>query len=184
MTGSSRTWVGVYPPESKPMPDLNVILSGLAYALLTGIFNAIFAHKSAINSWAETNPRLAGVLKITRALGLDPMHLWAAGALIVKGRLPKVQTDPPEDADDTVHFGPPGPLLVLLLVAFAWPSEACSSVPLTTKRCDFQNPEYSAHVALCRKRIEADCLLNEDATPRVDCPALVECEAWRKEQCK
>lgn len=60
----------------------------------------------------------------------------------------------------------------------------CSSIPITDKRCSFDNPEYSAHVAVCRQRIETTCLLEQDGTPDSQCPALVECEQWRKEQCR
>jgi hypothetical protein len=82
---------------------------------------------------------------------------------------------------------PPGPLALLLLagaVALSMISTACSASPLTSKRCDFTNPEYTAHVATCRREIEDSCLLNADSTPREDCTALVECERWRKEQCQ
>lgn len=60
----------------------------------------------------------------------------------------------------------------------------CSSLPLTSKRCDFTNPEYSAHVAKCRHDIEATCLLDEDNRPRKDCPALVVCQEWRTKECQ
>jgi hypothetical protein len=60
----------------------------------------------------------------------------------------------------------------------------CSSVPVTSKRCSFDNPAYSLRVAECRQRIEAECLLEEDGTPVKSCPALVECETWREEQCR
>lgn len=60
---------------------------------------------------------------------------------------------------------------------------ACSSAPLTNKRCDFQNPDYSLHVAQCRQQIESTCLLEPDGSPSRTCPALVECEAWRTREC-
>ncbi len=61
---------------------------------------------------------------------------------------------------------------------------ACSAAPLTSKRCDFTNPTYSAHVASCRQEIAETCLLNEDETPRADCPALVKCQTWREKECR
>jgi hypothetical protein len=79
--------------------DWNVILTGLLYAALTGAFNLLFAHKSQINAWCEANPKLAAALKVSRAIGLDPQHLWAALALAVKKKLPKVQTEEPKDKD-------------------------------------------------------------------------------------
>jgi len=78
-----------------PTFDWNIVLTGLLYAALTGVFNLLFAHKSQINAWAEAHPKLAALMKITRAVGLDPQHLWAALALLVKKRLPAVQTEPP-----------------------------------------------------------------------------------------
>ncbi len=163
------------------MPELNwnAMLAALAYAALTGIFNLIFANKSQINAWCEANPRLAAALKITRALGLDPQHLWAALALVVKKRLPAVQTETLDEAPKS-RAVPPLMLIMLCLLA----AVGCSSLPITSKRCSFDNPEFSAQVAMCRSEIERTCLLNDDETPRADCPALVKCEAWRKEQCR
>jgi hypothetical protein len=60
----------------------------------------------------------------------------------------------------------------------------CASLPITSKRCDFQNPEYAAHVALCRRDIEAECLLDPDGSPVASCPALQRCEAWRVKECQ
>ncbi len=85
---------------------------------------------------------------------------------------------------------PPGGGAVLLallcgaLVGSPLLLAACGSPVLTTKRCSFQNPAYSLHVAECRQRIEAECLLNPDNTPVDSCPALRECEKWRREQCQ
>lgn len=61
---------------------------------------------------------------------------------------------------------------------------ACSSVPLTNKRCSFDNPSYALEVARCRREIVETCSLNSDGTPREDCPALLRCESWRKKECE
>lgn len=52
------------------------------------------------------------------------------------------------------------------------------------KRCNFANPSYAAKVAECRQEIAETCLLEQDGTPRRDCPALVKCEAWKAKECK
>lgn len=144
----------------------NVILSGLAYALLTGIFNAIFAHKSQINEWAAKNPRLAGVMKITRAIGLDPQHLWAAAALIVKGKLPKVQTEPVVDVDSTSRIGP---LLTLVFLATAIHQQGCAakSLPCDESKLRAVDAEYLIEVG-------KQCLQYASAA---ECPALPELRA-------
>lgn len=150
-----------------PTIDWPVILSGLLYALITGIFNAIFAHKSQINAWAEANPRLAGLLKITRAIGLDPAHLWAAGALIVKGRLPKVQTEPVDDKlDDTTHFGP---VALLLFLGLSVHQQGCASKPLP---CD--ESKLRAIDAAYLIEVGKHCLQYSSAA---ECPDLPELRA-------
>jgi hypothetical protein len=112
-----------------PVINWNVILSGLLFAALTGIFNLILGHKSQVEAWAESNPKLAAILKFTRALGFDPWNLIAAISLIVQKKLPEAQksdsviaqteqkkADAKLDADETVRVVPAGPLLVLLFV--------------------------------------------------------------------
>ncbi len=97
-----------------PTIDWPVIISGLLYAALTGILNLIFARKSQIADWAEQNPRLAAVMKFTRAIGLDPWALLAAFQLAVSKKLPDAQKNidnskkgPPSDPDTTVSLMPP-----------------------------------------------------------------------------
>jgi hypothetical protein len=109
--------------------------------------------------------------------------LLAAGGKLLGLALPEVGKKKPESdqLDDTQHFGP---LLVLLFLALAVHQQGCSSVPITNKRCSFDNLEYSAHVATCRREIEVECLLTDDGTPLPSCPAFMKCEAWRKEQCE
>jgi len=152
------------------MLDINTLLAAFAYAVLTGVFNLIFANKSQINEWAAANPRLAGLLKITRALGLDPQHLWAAGALIVKGRLPKVQTDPvAEKTDDTVRIIPGGPLLVLLFLAFAVHQQGCAA-PLPIA------PDVCSKVSLGTIVAGCDARANECVPGDTTCPLYLECK--------
>jgi hypothetical protein len=74
-----------------PTLDWNTILAALGYAALTGIFNLIFARKSQIEAWAESRPRLAAILKLTRSLGFDPWNALSALSLMFKSKLPEIQ---------------------------------------------------------------------------------------------
>jgi hypothetical protein len=56
--------------------------------LALGVVSLVLSHKSQIDAWAEKNPRLAGVMKLLRGLGLDPWLVVQSLSLIVKGRLP------------------------------------------------------------------------------------------------
>jgi hypothetical protein len=62
----------------------------LPYALwlTAGLLSLLLANKSQVDGWAEKNPRLAGLMKLTRSLGLDPWMLVQALSLLVKARLP------------------------------------------------------------------------------------------------
>jgi hypothetical protein len=127
-----------------PTLDWNIILTGLLYAALTGIFNLALGHKSQVEAWAMANPKLAALLKLTRALGFDPWNAFSGGLLLLKGKLPAAQqADSPiakaeqKKADDklretaldnTVNFGPP--LLVLLFVGLCLSQQACAAKQL------------------------------------------------------
>ncbi len=109
-----------------PTINWNVILSAIAYAALTGVFNLLLGHKSQVEAWAESNPGLAAVLKFTRAIGLDPWGIIAALSLTFQKKLPEAQKadsviaqretvkaeakankkDPPDDPDTTVSLMP------------------------------------------------------------------------------
>ncbi len=95
-------------------------------------------------------------------------------------RTERVKSDPKIPGGDALLLA----LLCGALISSPVLYTACAAPALSAKRCDFQNPEYTAHVAMCRQEIEATCLLADDNTPQPDCLALVKCEAWRKEQCQ
>lgn len=59
--------------------------------LALGVVSLVLSHRSQIDEWAENNPRLAAVLKLVRALGLDPWMLVQAISLLVRKRLPAAQ---------------------------------------------------------------------------------------------
>lgn len=65
---------------------------GLYLAL--GAINLLFGHKSQINAWTESKPRLAAVLKLSRSLGLDPWMLLQSLTLVIRGRLPAAAATP------------------------------------------------------------------------------------------
>ena len=74
---------------------------------------------------------------------------------------------------------------ILVLIGSMFVAFGCAGlVAESGKRCNPANPSYAAKVAACRVEIEDTCELNEDATPKADCPALVECRKWKAEECK
>lgn len=56
--------------------------------LVAGAISLVLSHQSQIDAWAERNPRLAGVMKLLRSLGLDPFMLLQSVSLIVRKKLP------------------------------------------------------------------------------------------------
>lgn len=67
------------------------ILAIVLWAALTGVLNLIAAERSRIDSWAESKPRLAAILKLMRSVGFDPWMLLAAVQLAVSKKLPAAQ---------------------------------------------------------------------------------------------
>lgn len=63
-------------------------LQPYAWYLVFGLVSLALSHRSQIDAWAEQNPRLAGLMKLLRSLGLDPWMFVQSVSLIVKGRLP------------------------------------------------------------------------------------------------
>lgn len=61
------------------------------WAAVSGMLSLLIAERSRIDAWAEKNPRIAGVLKLLRALGFDPWLIVSAVSLIVRKKLPAVQ---------------------------------------------------------------------------------------------
>lgn len=71
-----------------PQLNTNAVLAMVAYAVITGLLNLLLSERSRVDAWAESNPRLAAMLKLLRGIGLDPWHLVAAASLLFKGQLP------------------------------------------------------------------------------------------------
>ena len=70
---------------------LALVLPVLGWWLLTGIINLAFAYKSQIEAWAESNPRLASMLKLSRAIGFDPWNFLSSLKLFAQKKLPDAQ---------------------------------------------------------------------------------------------
>jgi hypothetical protein len=173
--------------------QLIALLSSPLAPVLAGIVGSILEKIGM----AYSLPRLIAFGKMLESVAADLPKLIFNVKALAKGE-PK--DPPPSDPDVTVRIIPEPPPVVApdftrlhndkpepptaAIVGLALLVTGCASVPITNKRCSFDNLEYSAHVAMCRKEIEETCLLNENSTPLADCPALVKCEAWRKEQCQ
>lgn len=56
--------------------------------LAFGVLSLVLSKRSQIDGWAEKHPRVAGVMKLLRSVGLDPWLFAQSATLIVKGRLP------------------------------------------------------------------------------------------------
>ncbi len=67
------------------------VKSAVIYAVITALFNLALGHKSQIADWAEANPRLASILKLTRALGIDPWNVISSMQLLFTKKLPSAQ---------------------------------------------------------------------------------------------
>lgn len=65
----------------------------LGLYLLLGLLTAAISRRSQIDAWAEAQPRLAGVLKLMRAVNLDYWMILQGLSLLIRGRLPKPKDD-------------------------------------------------------------------------------------------
>ena len=73
-------------------PELKALIISWAVA---SVLNLLVGHKSQINDWCESRPYLAAVLKLLRAVGLDPWQIAQAASLAATKKLPAaLQTVP------------------------------------------------------------------------------------------
>jgi len=174
---------------------VNYVLPLLIYGFITGLANLALAHKSQIESWAETHPKYAGFLKLMRAVGFDPWNLVSAVSLWAKKRLPDAQQNgakavaqlkaesmrpPPLDESEITPVVKMTPLL-LLAIGFAFHAQACASAP-PKPPCDpttlaVLTTECSAQAFECGRQ----------GIPKTECPAIAECNAKldaRREACR
>lgn len=56
--------------------------------LAFGLLSLVLSKRSQLDGWVESNPRAAGVMKLFRAIGVDPWMIVQGFTLVVKGRLP------------------------------------------------------------------------------------------------
>ncbi len=180
-----------------PHLDTNAILLAVLYAAVTGVWNLALGHKSQVEAWALSNPRLAAVLKFTRALGFDPWNLLSSAMLLFLQKLPAAQRSDSaiaireavkadekaaaaDAADEKVSIIPPSkPLLVLLLAAFVCHAQACSAAPVKPP-CDEQTltvmtAKCSAYAYTCGQQGKSE----EECT--TECDRQLD---KRAEQCK
>lgn len=90
-----------------------VFATPVGFYLALGVINLLLGHKSQIDAWAEANPRLAAMLKLSRSLGLDPWMLLQSLSLFIRGRLPA--TMKASETKRTTIKPPPLAVLVLAL---------------------------------------------------------------------
>lgn len=64
------------------------LLALAGWLALSFVINLLFAKRSQLDHWAEANPRIAALLKLMRAVGIDPWMMLQAASLFVRGRLP------------------------------------------------------------------------------------------------
>lgn len=76
--------------------------------LAFGLLSLVLSKRSQVDAWAEAHPRVAGVLKLLRSVGLDPWMLLQSLSLLIRGRLP----DPPQPKATSKR---PPPLVLLVL---------------------------------------------------------------------
>lgn len=163
-----------------PVINWNVIIAGLLYAALSGIFNFAFAHKSQIETWSLTKPRLAAFLKLTRAIGLDPWNIAASALLLFKKRLPVAQqngakavaalieSEVPVPSKPTIPPMFPGATILLLAIGFAVHAQGCGP---TKPPCD--QAKLAAIVAVCTARSQ-QCV--NEGKSEAECSSLNECD--------
>ncbi len=158
------------------------ILTLVGWAVLSALLNLALSERSRIDSWAEKHPKVAGVLKLLRAIGFDPWMLLQSFTLLVHKRLPLAQTEPGTQSKRSIR---PPPMMMLAL--------GCACLGLLTgcglfgsrspERCSYERPSYVARAAECDRQI-GECPRREDGTPRPDCPALIACEEWLANECR
>lgn len=124
--------------------DSKTWLALALYAAITGVLNLLIARRSQVDAWAESNPRLASVLKLVRSLGLDPWMVIQSLSLFFRGKLPDGSKDAPPRGPSRM-----GPAILLLVVVSLGTLHACSAPdPLVNARAE------NASLVLMRTSVE------------------------------
>jgi hypothetical protein len=157
------------------MENLLNYLSANPWALwlALGVISLVLSKQSQFDEWANSRPRLAGMMKLLRGLGLDPFLLLQSLSLIIRGRLP----DPP--ATKPTSKLPPLTIVTLALVCIGL--SGCAALGSTSEPCS--EASLAGIVAECQLRIERECPRDQDVET---CQALKDCDAAvsRWEACK
>jgi|SRR5688500_6633680 len=154
--------------------------------LALGVLALLVARRSQVDAWAESNPRLAGVMKLMRALSIDPWMIAQAFMLILVKRLPedpKVEIKPPSDDDPPTGENPVGPHATKLppnprwggpvaMVALALIGCGAAQQP---RECD--ESKVTAHTARCKARVALECADIPEEQLETACPVIAQCDA-------
>lgn len=139
--------------------------------LLTGLLVLLLTKKSQVDEWAQEHPRIAGLMKTLRGIGLDPWIIAQGLCLIFLGRLPNwVQSA----AEPVVK--PPKPPVALMLV-LALLLLRCSSAPVKPP-CD--EAKLGAIDAEYVEQVTFTCLPKYDR--KEDCPEWPELKAKHRKR--
>jgi hypothetical protein len=72
------------------------------WAVGSGLVNLLLSHRTRIDAFATSHPRIAATLDVLRAIGIDPWMLVAAARnLMAKQLAPLEPTEPPDTDKDT-----------------------------------------------------------------------------------
>jgi hypothetical protein len=137
--------------------------------IVAGLFSLLMSKRSQIDAWAESNPRVAGVMKLLRGLGVDPWLIAQGVMLIVAKRLPA--TKPTSRLP---------PLTVITLVLACLGVSGCAAFP-GSQASECSETSLGIIVADCRLKVDRECPPGGDIE---QCPAVKECDArvdaWEK----
>lgn len=132
---------------------------------LSLLLNLAFARRSQLDHWAEANPKLAGMLKLSRSLGLDPWLLLQAFSLFVRGHLPPGAggSGPPTPRDPSVKIipvakkpMPPGSMLIGFALLLLTSCASNQIKPADFAHCSPPNADLAAEVSAVLTRDAGD----------------------------
>jgi hypothetical protein len=132
--------------------------------LVAGVLSLVLSRRSQIDAWAEMHPRVAGIMKLLRSLGLDPWMLLQSLSLIVRGRLPE-----PPPVKSTRRLPP---LVVLTLAGLllgscaSWKPAARTANDLAADFCAMTVAELQG-ISL-EQALETACNTHEKLKPWID----------------
>lgn len=60
----------------------------LVWPVASALLSLLVGERSRVDAWCEAHPRVAGGIKLLRAMGVDPWLIVSATSLIVNKKLP------------------------------------------------------------------------------------------------